>query len=764
MHALVSVLALGSSLLAQTAPPASDSLFSGRLVEVRDDRNVRDFVTADLNRDGHQDVITSSGTPFTAVSVLLGDGRGGLTWHMTRETPELGAGAGGTSQTAVLDCDADGLLDVVTSGTRNPSNADGFLLVFEGDGTGALATPWRIALPMIPSELRAADMNGDGRLDLITTVYRDLAVLLRRPQGGFEPPAYFNLAPNNYVGGLEIGDISGDGAPDVLYLRGSWPWWLRNSGSGSLLPAQLLKGLGTSQALRLGDFDGIGALDIASITAPGVVPYLSLFTGDGAGGFDLAARVPLEWDYASPRPCFVSDLKTGPPQELIVSVKDGLRLVDLTAAGAELSGPIHPGIDVFDPLVLADFDEDGHDDLVELGSTELGLSAVALHFGTGEGTLRQVLVSASGFNVPLDQLHDLDGDGELDALGFGIKYVLRARGEGGGRFAQPKALRAPGWISQVLPADFDGDGVVDLMQVGYWPFSVSLARGTGAFGFEEPRTLELPKIGQWPSDALHAVCADLDADGRAEIALNVPKRGTTAVIGAGSDGFPVVEDDLPTHGTVGSYAARDLDGNGQVDVLYLVQDPSTDGTSKCSLWSFQHQATGGYEPARLWMDLPLGWVPGIQPPSSKERWGPRPEWLQLADLDGDGLTDVLARRELHGPPPFYGAMGNQIASWLRLPGGAWSAPHEQRWWGLTLEGAGAIDLEGDGQLELAWGLYEPISLAIWRLENGIAESRPECYSAPHHVFADVDHDGQLDAVGSTWRGLATYLHRGRAVR
>lgn len=730
-----------------------DFLFSGGMVEVRNERTVRDFVSADLNRDGHQDVITSSGTPFTAVSVLLGDGHGGLKWHMTRETPVLPVGGGTTSQTAVLDCNEDGFLDVVTSGARNPFNADGFLLVFEGDGTGALATPWRIALPMIPTELRAADMDGDGQLDLITTVYRDVAVLLRRPSGGFEPPAYCNLGPNNNVGGLAIGDISADGAPDVLYLRGSWPWWLRNSASGTLLPAQPLNGIGTSEALRLGDFDGRGALDLASVSGPSVVPHLSLFVGEGAGGFDLAARVPLEWNW-SPRPCFVSDLKTGGPQELLVSVKDGLRVVALTAGGVEVWGPIHPGIDVHDPLVLADFDEDGHDDLLELVSTELATSAVGLHFGTGEGTLRHVLVSASGFNVPLDQLHDLDGDGELDALGFEAQLVLRARGEGGGRFAMPKALRAAMKVSQVLPADFDGDGIEDLMLVGYSPFAVSLARGTGGFGFEEPRTLELPKIGHWKSDALHAVCADLDSDGRAEIALNAPKRGTTAVIGAGRDGFPKVEDVVLTRGTAGSYAARDLDGNGCVDVLYLAQDPSRDVDSGCSLWSFQHQPDGGYGRAQLWMDLPVPWVPGIYPASPNERWGPRPEWLQLADLDGDGLTDVLARRELHGPPPFnFSPMGSQLAGWMRLPDGTWSSPHEQRWQGMTLEGEGAVDLDGDGRLELTLGLGHPISMGIWRLDRGLAETRPECYAAPHHVFADLDHDGRLDAVGGTWRAL-----------
>ena len=319
-------------------------------------------------------------------------------------------------------------------------------------------------------------------------------------------------------------------------------------------------------------------------------------------------------------------------------------------------------------------------------------------------------------------------------------------------------------VSQVLPADFDGDGFADLMLVGYWPFAVSLARGTGGFGFEEPRTLELPTIGYWVSDALHAVCADLDSDGRAEIALNVPKRGTTAVIGAGPDGFPKVEDVVLTRGTVGSYAARDSDGNGRVDVLYLAQDLSHDVDSGCSLWSFQQQADGGYGPAQLWMELPLPWVPGIYPPSPKERWGPRPEWLELADLNGDGLMDVLARRELHGPPPFYWPMGNQIASWLRLPDGAWNAPDEQRWQSLLLEGEGAIDLEGDGKLELAWALDFALSLGIWRLENGIAQSRPECYATPNQVFADVDHDGRLDAVGSTWRGLATYLQHSEAQR
>ena len=121
------------SLVAQSE--GSKPLFPGPLVEVPD--WFESLVAADMNRDGHLDVVGAVEWGLeTTACVLLGDGRGGLTLSATSSSPWVNGGMNGISRAAVLDCDGDQLPDVVTSGRMST------LLVFQGDGRGGLSLPY----------------------------------------------------------------------------------------------------------------------------------------------------------------------------------------------------------------------------------------------------------------------------------------------------------------------------------------------------------------------------------------------------------------------------------------------------------------------------------------------------------------------------------------------------------------------------------------------------------------------------------------------
>jgi hypothetical protein len=738
MDALVSGLALVSSILAQSAPPASDPLFSGRMVETGQDSWIQKILAADVDSDGHLDLVTSTGSPHTVVSVLLGDGRGGLQWSVTREGPPSSGGLLHLSEIAVLDVDGDALPDVVTSGLPDE------LLIFRGDGMGGLASPIELALPGVPLELRSADLDGDGILDLVTRIEREVVVLLRKPAGGLAAPSSYSLGPVGVAQHLEIGDVDGDQALDVLSMVGTTVRLLRNAGDGTFLPVETLQGLAPAQGIALGEFNGDRRLDLAAYwTSQPNASGISFYVGDGTGEFALQARRSIPGS-GSLTEC---DLIDGGTQEIAFAQPDGLHVISLYSDAIENLGPVHPGVWSF---ALADLDEDGRQDLIEQRDADDKSPRVAVHLGSGDGTLVGLSVSAEGFEAWLASLRDVDRDGWLDAIGSFDRLVQIAPGTGGGRFGRPHSVRAPSPVTDVQVGDFDGDGLEDLMLISNSPPGVSLAQGTGNLSFRPAQTLLLPAFSY---DLLLGVVADFDRDGRQELALSAPNRESVGIIGASPSGAPVLEDWLATPGSVGPVAARDLQCDGAVDVLYLKDDLPA-GTS---LWSFQSNLAGAYGPPQHFLDLPLPWIPG----DSVHPW---PGWIELDDLDLDGLVDVVARRSVWLPPPAQPSIVSELAIWRQSASGTWALADERRV-DAGLTGKGLVDLDGDGKPELAYGILGWLStLGVWRLDHGVPQREPDRYASPSPQMGDVDGDGRPDAVGSSNNHLVTLLNLSGATR
>lgn len=111
------------------------------------------IILGDLDRDGALDVIASH-DDTDEVSVLLGDGRGGL-----RAAPGSPVALGlRIWHGATADVDGDGALDLVAAGS-------GSLVIARGDGRGGLAAPHRE--PARGWTAIAWDLDGDGRVDIV---------------------------------------------------------------------------------------------------------------------------------------------------------------------------------------------------------------------------------------------------------------------------------------------------------------------------------------------------------------------------------------------------------------------------------------------------------------------------------------------------------------------------------------------------------------------------------------------------------------------
>ncbi|HEY6836951.1 MAG TPA: FG-GAP-like repeat-containing protein [Gaiellaceae bacterium] len=241
----------------------------------------------DVNNDGNPDVAVTNINSNT-VSVLLGDGHGGLGTPATFST--------GTSRDlapsalAIGDLNGDGKPDLAVA------NQNAFSVsVLLGDGTGSFgpATEYPIPGPFSPSSVKIADLNRDGRLDLVVGDYNFgglIAVLLGDGVGGFGSPAIYSSGANN-VFSLALDDLNGDGNPDLVVgaASPSVSVLLGNGIGGFGLPTSypLAGGFGATLSVDAADLNGDGKTDLV---ATGGNSDVSVWLGDGAGGFGASTR------------------------------------------------------------------------------------------------------------------------------------------------------------------------------------------------------------------------------------------------------------------------------------------------------------------------------------------------------------------------------------------------------------------------------------------------------------------------------------------
>src|SRR5206468_2511538 len=136
--------------------------------------------------------------------------------------------------------------------------------------------------------LRAADMNGDGHLDIIVgnSYGQAVSIIPGRGDGTFRAPIVIAVGGGD-IQGITIADFNGDGKLDVAASVGSNVAILLNNGTATILGSpsfltagQLTLGLGIDSA----DFNGDGKQDLA--VADYGADQIVTFKGNGDGTFD----------------------------------------------------------------------------------------------------------------------------------------------------------------------------------------------------------------------------------------------------------------------------------------------------------------------------------------------------------------------------------------------------------------------------------------------------------------------------------------------
>jgi hypothetical protein len=241
----------------------------------------RSVATGDLNGDDNLDLVVTTRDdveqPF--VSVLLGRGDGTFA-PPTTSGPYLDY----LTSPALADFNGDGNADVVSGRHVLLSNGDGTFR--ESSDVGFDAYFWT-----------AADLDGDGNLDLAGTTFDsetggiDVSILLGRGDGTFRPPQFFGAVGAGWnLQALSAADVSGDGVLDLVTIVSGGPdgnvTALLGSGDGSFGRPIAIALDHDPSALVVADVNADGLPDVAVTSSyssmPGsVTGTLSVLLNDG---------------------------------------------------------------------------------------------------------------------------------------------------------------------------------------------------------------------------------------------------------------------------------------------------------------------------------------------------------------------------------------------------------------------------------------------------------------------------------------------------
>jgi hypothetical protein len=411
-----------------------------------------------------------------------------------------------------------------------------------------------------PGSQAIGDIDGDGTPDIVTAnaATNTVSVALGNGRGGFRAPLVYSVNSDGAPIRVAVGDLDGDGRPDLVTINYS-EGYIRNSvsvllddGHGGFRPAVGYHvGRGPILGGAIGALTASGRPDIVALdTNNGTFGVL---LNDGHGHFHLGFSLP---GGGGPRPV---DAAIG----------------DLTGDGKADIAMILPGFNSSTVVVLPG---DGHGGVAVRTPSQCGGPQ------TKAGPLAYALA-----------IGDVDGDGTPDivtANASGSVSVLL--GDGHGNFGTAVSYPVGAGATSVALGDFNGDGKLDIVTAnagssgpvlgevpsGATPghtVSVLLNDGHGHFG---PAVTYAVGVGP-----RSVAVGDVDGDGKPDIitadfgGIPAPLGGTTANLGATTPGHTVSVLLNDGHGHFGravaypvgpsprSVAVGDVDGDGKPDIV-----------------------------------------------------------------------------------------------------------------------------------------------------------------------------------------------------
>lgn len=396
-----------------------------------------------------------------------------------------------------------------------------------------------------PREVRVADMNGDGLVDLITADSNlgKVSVAIAAFPGVFDPPTAYATG-GGFAWDVRLADLDGDGDTDAVVIDVTNDAFIPmlNDGSGALT-AQPSSPMVSTNVLffTLADVDNDGDADILGSSVD--AGTIDVFLNAGNGTFGPASVQP-----GSPGQDIVTgDMNGDGNLDAIVTDfrGDGIGVMlgngDGTFQPTITSPVVVPGGEAPTGIDVADFDGDGLLDV----ATGLNSGEVAVLFGTGGGVLGPATAYDIGGAILIDlYVADLDGDDDADiAAQNPVTDTITLLINNGAGVFDDSAVVTGAVSSAFTIADVDGDFDPDLLMPETSTNQISLRLNQcGPFGpviTSQPQSV-LRSLGDpaavFEVEALAAVAYQWRLDGvdLADDAVFTGTQTDTLVVAAGS--------------------------------------------------------------------------------------------------------------------------------------------------------------------------------------------------------------------------------------
>ncbi len=605
----------------------------------------RHTIAADLDGDGDLDLAVLELTRI-AVFFQISPGMFDDANPLLLEVDSLSFG----QKLLAADLDQDGDLDLAVNGQRDPCCRNVVTVIFQTmPGRFDTIDPVVLQQPraiVTTTDLIAADLDQDGDLDLVAVGFdppaenrSSLSLFFQTAPGTFDPDPTVLVDPDFEInrplsviaadvdrdGDLDL--VAGDGIATKLIIH-----FQTSPGQFDVFPSSIDVPNLTGGQVTAADLDADGHVDLAAILNTG---ELALYFQTSPGSFDPEPSVLESPALNGPISATAADLDQDGDLDLVsANVGSGnLTIFSQTSPGIFDASSVleDPFLDGVNSLATADLDQDGDLDLV---SSSVSTNSLALFFQTSPGIFGDATVLSAGFLQNAFQVitADMDGDGDVDLVASAQNRISGSRNlsiifqSSPGTFDLEDRIVIPthGTSPRVVTAaDLDQDGNTDLIAgaLGSGNNNITLYFQTSPGVFDE---ISLTDDDLKFLQAI--VAADMDGDGDLDLVMSartlLPDEANLTVLYQSTPGTFDLEDrivlSLPGSNSARTVAVADLDQDGDLDLV-------VPGSFGGGLAIFRQASPSTFDPVPNLLEL-TGFITKVI----------------LADLDQDGDPDLVA--------------------------------------------------------------------------------------------------------------------------